>query len=87
MEVLLERASAKRAAKSQSRREVLDHLDFTEKQLQLVTVEMKDKICKMVEEVEHKVSKTRKAFFRIIAQCFDLLMGISPTLGFKSAER
>ena len=55
MESLLERASLKRAAKSQSRREVLDHLDFTEKQLQLVTVEMKDKICKMVEEVEHKV--------------------------------
>nr|CAG4641468.1 EOG090X01A3 [Eurycercus lamellatus] len=57
MESLLERASIKRSAKSQCRREVLDHLDFTEKQLQLVTVEMKDKICKMVEEVEHKVSK------------------------------
>lgn len=57
MEMLLERASAKRATKSQNRREVLDHLDFTEKQLQLVTVEMKDKICKMVEEVEHKVRK------------------------------
>nr|CAG4635946.1 EOG090X01A3 [Eubosmina coregoni]SVE69640.1 EOG090X01A3 [Eubosmina coregoni] len=57
MEALLERASVKRAAKTQIRREVLDHLDFTEKQLQLVTVEMKDKICKMVEEVEHKVSK------------------------------
>ena len=57
MQLLLERATAKRAAKSQSRREVLDHLDFTEKQLQLVTVEMKDKICKMVEEVEHKVYK------------------------------
>nr|CAG4646047.1 EOG090X01A3 [Macrothrix elegans] len=57
MELLLERTSVKRAAKSQSRRELLDHLDFTEKQLQLVTVEMKDKICKMVEEVEHKVSK------------------------------
>jgi hypothetical protein len=55
MESLLERASVKRAVKTQSRREVLDHLDFTEKQLQLVTVEMKDKICKMVEEVEHKV--------------------------------
>lgn len=55
MEMLLERASVKRAAKAQSRREVLDHLDFTEKQLQLITVEMKDKICKMVEEVEHKV--------------------------------
>lgn len=55
MEVLLERASVKRTTKCQSRREVLDHLDFTEKQLQLVTVEMKDKICKMVEEVEHKV--------------------------------
>jgi mitofusin len=60
MEILLERASTKRAAKSQSRREVLDHLDFTEKQLQLVTVEMKDKICKMVEEVEHKVRRTKK---------------------------
>nr|CAG4648497.1 EOG090X01A3 [Polyphemus pediculus] len=57
MESMLERACAKRTAKSQSRREILDHLDFTEKQLQLVTVEMKDKICKMVEEVEHKVSK------------------------------
>lgn len=56
MEALLERASAKKATKGQSRREVLDHLDFTEKQLQLVTVEMKDKICKMVEEVEHKVA-------------------------------
>ena len=55
METLLERAGAKKTAKSQSRREVLDRLDFTEKQLQLVTVEMKDKICKMVEEVEHKV--------------------------------
>lgn len=55
MEVLLERVSVKRTLKSQTRREVLDHLDFTEKQLQLITVEMKDKICKMVEEVEHKV--------------------------------
>lgn len=55
METLLERANTKKAAKSQGRREVLDRLDFTEKQLQLVTVEMKDKICKMVEEVEHKV--------------------------------
>ena len=58
LESLLEHAVSKRTAKSQTRREVLDHLDFTEKQLQLVTVEMKDKICKMVEEVEHKV-KTR----------------------------
>jgi len=57
LESLLEHAVSKRTAKSQTRREVLDHLDFTEKQLQLVTVEMKDKICKMVEEVEHKVSK------------------------------
>lgn len=57
LESLLEHAVGKRTAKSQTRREVLDHLDFTEKQLQLVTVEMKDKICKMVEEVEHKVSK------------------------------
>lgn len=55
LESLLEHAVGKRTAKSQTRREVLDHLDFTEKQLQLVTVEMKDKICKMVEEVEHKV--------------------------------
>jgi len=57
MESALERASLKRTLKAQTRREVLDRLDFTEKQLQLVTVEMKDKICKMVEEVEHKVSK------------------------------
>jgi len=57
LEGLLEQAVSKRTVRSQTRRELLDHLDFTEKQLQLVTVEMKDKICKMVEEVEHKVSK------------------------------
>nr|CAG4638256.1 EOG090X01A3 [Cyclestheria hislopi] len=57
MEKILEQAAMKRNLKAQNRREVLDRLDFTEKQLQLITVEMKDKICKMVEEVEHKVSK------------------------------
>jgi len=57
MDTVLERAGVKRSAKAQGRRDVLDRLDLTEKQLQLVTVEMKDKICKMVEEVEHKVSK------------------------------
>nr|CAG4644576.1 EOG090X01A3 [Leptodora kindtii] len=71
MEMLLERASVKRAAKAQSRREVLDHLDFTEKQLQLITVEMKDKICKMVEEVEHKVSKALSDEIRRLAVLVD----------------
>ncbi len=57
MDTVLERAGVKRSAKAQGRRDVLDRLDLTEKQLQLVTVEMKDKICKMVEEVEHKVRR------------------------------
>ena len=59
LEGLLEQAVSKRTVRSQTRRELLDHLDFTEKQLQLVTVEMKDKICKMVEEVEHKVQQSK----------------------------
>ncbi len=84
MEMLLERASTKRAAKSQSRREVLDHLDFTEKQLQLVTVEMKDKICKMVEEVEHKVRRTKQ--FSISSRKIYLFVWFQLFVGIQSSE-
>lgn len=38
------------------RNEHFDRLDFTEKQLELLTLEMKHRITLMVEEVEQKVS-------------------------------
>nr|CAG4651598.1 EOG090X01A3 [Triops cancriformis] len=57
LETVLGRCSQLRASKLQAKRELLDKLDFTEKQLQLITMEMKDKIRNMVEEVEQKVSK------------------------------
>nr|CAG4643729.1 EOG090X01A3 [Lepidurus arcticus] len=57
LEAVLSRCTLLRASKLQAKRELLDKLDFTEKQLQLITMEMKDKIRNMVEEVEQKVSK------------------------------
>ena len=33
----------------------MSRLDFTERQLELMTCEMKDKICAIVEDVEYKV--------------------------------
>nr|CAG4640638.1 EOG090X01A3 [Eulimnadia texana] len=71
MEAVLERASSKRGEKVEQRREILDRLDFTEKQLQLITMEMKDKICKIVEDVEHKVSKALSDEIRRLAVLVD----------------
>lgn len=46
-----------RSQKTMLRKELWDKIDFTDKQLQLLTHEMKDKIRQMVEDVECKVSK------------------------------
>ena len=37
-------------------------LDFTERQLEMMTFEMKDKICAIVEDVEYKVGAARLSF-------------------------
>jgi len=46
-----------RTQKALARKELWDKMDFTDKQLQLLTHEMKDKIRQMVEDVEGKVNK------------------------------
>lgn len=50
-------STALRQEKTLVRKELWDKIDFTDKQLQLLTQEMKDKIRQMVEDVEGKVSK------------------------------
>lgn len=57
MNHVFESAQKVRTEKMMLRKELWDKIDFTEKQLQLVTHEMKDKIRQMVEDVECKVSK------------------------------
>jgi len=50
-------AANKRNQEGTNRKELLDRLDFTERQLEFMTAEMKDKICAIVEDVEYKVAK------------------------------
>ena len=52
-----EGATQRRALQTKNKKELLDRLDFTERQLEMMTFEMKDKICAIVEDVEYKVSK------------------------------
>jgi predicted GTPase/gas vesicle protein len=40
-----------------AKKELMDRLDFTERQLEMMTYEMKDKISSIVEDVEYKVAK------------------------------
>merc|ERR1719412_2357928 len=46
-----------RGQQANDKKEMLDRLDFTERQLELMTCEMKDKITAIVEDVEYKVAK------------------------------
>jgi len=46
-----------RNAQETNKKELVDRLDFTERQLEMMTFEMKDKICAIVEDVEYKVAK------------------------------
>ena len=52
-----EAATKRRALQTNNKKELLDRLDFTERQLEMMTYEMKDKICAIVEDVEYKVAK------------------------------
>lgn len=53
------------------KKEVYDKLNFTEQQLMLLTQEMKDKIHRMVEDVEQKVSKALNEEIRRLAVLVD----------------
>lgn len=54
-----------------SGKELLDRLDFTERQLELMTCEMKDKICAIVEDVEYKVAKALSEEIRRLSVLVD----------------
>jgi len=51
---LLDKAANRRVEEGNNMKELLDRLDFTERQLEMMTFEMKDKICAIVEDVEYK---------------------------------
>ncbi|XP_065345102.1 transmembrane GTPase Marf isoform X2 [Cloeon dipterum] len=57
MDAIYEKCLKTRAEKLLMKKEVQDRLNFTEKNLMLLTQEMKDKIHQMVEDVEQRVSK------------------------------
>jgi len=64
-------ASAKRNEEANNKKELLDRLDFTERQLELMTHEMKDKICALVEDVEYKVAKALSEEIRRLSVLVD----------------
>jgi len=68
---LQESATAKRNEEAITRKELLDRLDFTERQLEMMTSEMKDKICAIVEDVEYKVAKGLSEEIRRLAVLVD----------------
>jgi len=53
------------------KKELFDRLDFTERQLELMTFEMKDKICAIVEDVEYKVAKALSEEIRRLSTLVD----------------
>jgi len=57
LEKIQSTASELREEKIMGRKELWDKIDFTDKQLDLLTHEMKEKIRQMVEDVEGKISK------------------------------
>jgi mitofusin len=64
MDGTYDKAQQLRTEKAVAKKEVYDKLNFTEQQLLLITQEMKDKICQMVEDVEQRVSYIRRQFHR-----------------------
>ena len=68
---LQETATVKRNEEAITRKELLDRLDFTERQLEMMTAEMKDKICAIVEDVEYKVAKGLSEEIRRLAVLVD----------------
>jgi len=66
-----ETAEQLRKHNATSKKELLDRLDFTERQLELMTSEMKDKITTIVEDVEYKVAKALSEEIRRLAVLVD----------------
>jgi mitofusin len=60
MDEAYDRTQQLKAEKVVGKKEIQDKLNFTEQQLLLLTQEMKDKICQMVEDVEQRVSHTKR---------------------------
>merc|ERR1719342_2018970 len=71
MALVQENAAGKRNQEAINRKELLDRLDFTERQLEMMTAEMKDKICTIVEDVEYKVAKGLSEEIRRLAVLVD----------------
>lgn len=66
-----ETAEDLRKHNANEKKELLDRLDFTERQLELMTSEMKDKITAIVEDVEYKVAKALSEEIRRLAVLVD----------------
>jgi len=64
-------ATTRKNEEANNRKEMLDRLDFTERQLELMTHEMKDKICTIVEDVEYKVAKALSEEIRRLSVLVD----------------
>ncbi|XP_032679202.1 transmembrane GTPase Marf isoform X2 [Odontomachus brunneus] len=71
LDEILERTQKMRNEQLNVKKEVNDKLNFTEQQLMLLTQEMKDKIHRMVEDVEQKVSKALNEEIRRLAVLVD----------------
>ena len=68
---VLDLATNRRMQETNNRKELLDRLHFTEQQLELMTFEMKDKICAIVEDVEYKVAKALSEEIRRLSSLVD----------------
>uniref|UniRef100_T1JMD1 Dynamin-type G domain-containing protein n=1 Tax=Strigamia maritima TaxID=126957 RepID=T1JMD1_STRMM len=71
MDHVFEQAWRSREEKEIGHKEMSDQLDFTEKQLALLTHEVKDKINQMVEEVEQKVANALNEEIRRLSVLVD----------------
>lgn len=71
LDEILERTQRMRSEQLTVKKEVHDKLNFTEQQLMLLTQEMKDKIHRMVEDVEQRVSKALSEEIRRLAVLVD----------------
>ncbi|XP_052759812.1 mitofusin-1-like isoform X3 [Mya arenaria] len=71
MEKMLRTSQEQNERVNKERREMADELDYMEKQLTLLTTEIKDKIKNMVEDVENKVAMTLKDEIRRLAILVD----------------
>ncbi|CAL1674718.1 unnamed protein product [Lasius platythorax] len=71
LDEILDRTQKMRSEQLNIKKEVHDKLNFTEQQLMLLTQEMKDKIHRIVEDVEQRVSKALSEEIRRLAVLVD----------------